>query len=285
LTTHWGYVRFEPMRSTILAQVEQPPDLRVTATLHNVGTAVAAVVLLGVVVYAVRVARRHHSLVPFALLLGGALTVGYEPVVDVLGMCYLPKDYQWTLFSVLGRDMPVYAILVYCAFFGGFATVAWSHLKSGSPARGLWRKYIAAILINTFAFETPAVAIFSVYTYYGKQPFNFLGFPLWWAFINTAGPLIAGALIYVVGDRFHVSPRALLALAVIAVPMLDGAVNASAAYPTWLALNSDVPTWVSWMAGAVTVSLAILIMAGAIRTVQRLDQSQPVGSEPVGTAL
>lgn len=252
--------------------------------MHNVGTAVAAVVLLGVVVYAVRVARRHHSLVPFAFLLGGALTVGYEPVVDVLGMCYLPKDYQWTLFSVLGRDMPVYTILVYCAFFGGFATVAWNHLKSGGPPRGLWRKYIAAILINTFAFETPAVAVFSVYTYYGKQPFNFWGFPLWWAFINTAGPLIAGALIYLLGNRFNVGSRILLALGVIAVPMMDGAVNASAAYPTWLALNSDVPTWVAWIAGAVTVGLTILIMAGAIRTVQRLDHSKLVGPESVRTA-
>jgi hypothetical protein len=271
------------MHFDILAQVEQPPEMTVSSTVHNIGTVIAAVVLLGVVVFAVRVARRHHSLVPFALLLGGALTVGYEPIVDVLGMCYLPKSYQWTLFSALGRDMPVYAILVYCAFFGGFATVAWNHLKSGSPARGLWRKYIAAILINTFAFETPAVAVFSVYTYYGKQPFNFLGFPLWWPFINTAGPLIAGALIYLLGNRFNVGSRTLLALAAIAVPMMDGAVNASAAYPTWLALNSDVPTWVAWVAGAVTVSLAILIMAGAIRTVQRLDQSQPVGSQPVGT--
>jgi hypothetical protein len=138
--------------------------MTVSATVHNAGTAVAAVVLLGVVIYAGRVARRHHSLVPFAFLLGGAFTVGYEPIVDVLGMCYLPENYQWTLFSALGRDMPVYAILVYCAFFGGFATVAWNHLQSGGPAQRLWRNYIAAILINTFPVRDPAVAVFSAYT-------------------------------------------------------------------------------------------------------------------------
>ena len=265
----------------LLAQVESAPDMTVTATVHNAATAAAAIVLLGVVVYAIRAARRHHSLVPLACLLGGALTVGYEPLVDVLGMCRLPANYQWTLFTVLDRPMPVYAILVYCAFFGGFAIVSWNHLKSGGSAQGLWRKYVIAILINTFLFETPAVSIFSVYTYYGKQPLDFWGFPLWWPFVNTAGPLIAGAIIYVLASRFNVAPRMLLGLAVIAVPMMNGAVNGAAAYPTWLALNSDVPTWLAWIAGAVTIGLAILIMRGAIGVVSGLDQREKIsaGSE------
>jgi hypothetical protein len=211
--------------------------------------------------------------VPFAFLLGGALTIAYEPIVDVLGMCYLPENYQWTLLTVLDRDIPVYAILVYTAFFGGFATAGWNHLKSGRSANGLWTKYVVAILINTFLFETPAVSIFSVYTYYGKQPFDFWGFPLWWPFVNTAGPLIAGAIVFLLAGRFNVAGAKLLAIAVVAVPLMDGAVNGAAAYPTWVALNSDVPTWVAWIAGALTVSLAILIMWGAIRAVSRLDRS------------
>jgi hypothetical protein len=269
----------------LLAQVEGAPDMTVTATVHNAATAAAAIVLLGVVVYAIRAARRHRSWVPLAFLLGGALTVGYEPLVDVLGMCYLPANYQWTLITVLDRPIPVYAILVYCAFFGGFAIASWNHLKSGGSAQGLWRKYAIAILINTVLFETPAVSIFSVYTYYGKQPLDFWGFPLWWPFVNTAGPLIAGAIIFVLASRFNVTSRTLLALAVITVPIMDGAVNGAAAYPTWLALNSDVPTWVAWIAGAVTVGLAILIMRGAIAAVSRLDQRETIsaGSEFIAT--
>jgi hypothetical protein len=95
--------------------------------------------------------------------------------------------------------MPGYAVLVYVAFFGGFAMMSWNHLRSGKPAGGLWRKYAAAILINIFLFETPAVSIFHIYTYYGHQPFDFWGFPLWWPFVNTLGPITAGALVHVLG--------------------------------------------------------------------------------------
>jgi hypothetical protein len=133
------------------------PHFTASQALHNTATPAAAAVLLGVIVVAYRLARRHHSPVPFFFLLGGALTVGYEPVVDTLGKCYLPSDYQWTMFTVLDRPMPVYAVLVYTAFFGGFAILSWNHLTTGRPATGLWKKFAAAILVNTFLFETPAV--------------------------------------------------------------------------------------------------------------------------------
>ena len=244
--------------------IESPPNFTTSAGVHNGFTAVAAVVLLGVIVWAVRVARREHTAIPFFFLLGGALTVGYEPIVDVLGKCFLPKDYQWTLFTVLDRGMPVYAIFVYVAFVGGFAIMAWDHLNTGGSPSGLWKWYAGAILINTFLFESLAVSIFSVYTYYGHQPFNFWGFPLWWPFVNTAGPILAGALVYAARRHGKLRGRTLAAISVLVVPMTDGAVNAAAAYPTWLALNSDVPPWITWCAGAITIGLAILIMRGVI---------------------
>lgn len=258
------------MASVYASGVEPHPDFTVTAGVHNGFTAVAAVVLLGVVVWAVRVSRQHHTPIPFFFLLGGALTVGFEPIVDLLGKCYLPTDYQWTLFTVLDRPMPVYAILVYAAFFGGFAIMAWNHLTTGGSPEGLWKWYGAAILINTFFFETLTVSVFDVYTYYGHQPFDFWGFPLWWPFVNTTGPIAAGALIYVAGKHLTLSARALATIAVLVVPMTDGAVNAAAAYPTWLALNSDVPPWVTWCAGALTIGLAILIMRSIIGTLNTI---------------
>src|SRR6516165_2401095 len=193
LLTTTRAVRDPATRGNFGLGIESPPNFTTSAGVHNGFTAVAAVVLLGVIFWAVRVARREHTAIPFFFLLGGALTVGYEPVVDVLGKCFLPKDYQWTLFTVLDRSMPVYAIFVYAAFFGGFAIMAWNHLNTGGSPWGLWKWYAGAILINTFLFESLAVSIFSVYTYYGHQPCNFWGFPLWWPFVNTAGPILAGA--------------------------------------------------------------------------------------------
>lgn len=260
--------RFPTVASSHASGIEPIPPFTVSAGVHNGFTAVAALALLGVAVWAAWVVSRRRTAVPLFFLVGGALTVGFEPIVDTLGKCFLPSDYQWTLFTVLGRPMPVYAILVYAAFFGGFATMAWNHLTAGGAPRGLWKWYGAAILINTFLFESIAVPIFGVYTYYGHQPFNFWGFPLWWPFVNTAGPILAGSLVYLANKYLNVRPAALAAISVVVVPMTDGAVNAASAYPTWLALNSDVAPWVTWCAGALTIGLAILIMRGIIGSLE-----------------
>ncbi|HEY1971207.1 MAG TPA: hypothetical protein VGH89_24850 [Pseudonocardia sp.] len=256
--------------------LEPVPDLTVSPAVHIAATLAAGLVWLGVLIFASVQARRHRSPIPLLFLLGGALTVGFEPIVDTLGKCYLPRNYQWTMFTVLDRPMPVYAVLVYSAFFGGFALMAWSHLRRGGAPSELWRKYALAIAINTFLFETPAVPIFHVYTYYGNQPFDFWGFPLWWPFVNTAGPLVAGALVYVLQTHLELPAKRLLPLAVLLVPMGDGFSNAASAYPTWLALNSAVPAALTWGAGALTIGLATLIVHGMIRGLTRIaDPVQP----------
>lgn len=250
--------------------IEPPPEFTVSPLVHNTATGVAALVWLTVAGWALWLARRHRTATPLVIMLGGALTVGYEPVVDVLGKCYLPENYQWTLFEVLDRGMPVYAVLVYSAFFGGFALSAWNHLRGGGAPGGLWRKYGVAMLVNTFLFETPAVSVFHVYTYYGDQPFDLWGFPLWWPFVNTVGPLAAGALVYGLTEVGGLRGGRLLVVATLLIPMTDGAANGAAAYPTWLALNSAVPAWLTWCAGALTVALACLIMHGVVSGLGRL---------------
>jgi hypothetical protein len=85
--------------------------------------------------------------------------------------------------------------------------------------------------------------------------------------------MIAGAAVYLLASRFNAARTKLLAVAVVTVPIMDGAVNGAAGYPTWVALNSAVPTWIAWIARALTVSLALLLMWGAIRAVNQLDPS------------
>lgn len=255
--------------------LEPVPDVTVSPTVHIVATALAGAVWLGVLVTAILVARRRHTPIPVLFLAGGALTVGYEPIVDTLGKCYLPVDYQLTLFTVLNRPMPLYAILVYSAFFGGFALMSWNHLHSGGDPRGLWRKYAIAIGVNTFLFETPAVSVFHVYTYYGHQPFDFWGFPLWWPFVNTAGPLAAGAVVFVLQRYLGMHGPRLLALALLLIPITDGMSNGASAYPTWMALNADIPVWLVWVAGALTVTLAVLEVHAVVQILKRLQTAAP----------
>ena len=154
--------------------VELPPPFTVSPIVHNTATAAAALVWLGVAAWAVWLARRHRTPVPLVIMAGGALTVGYEPVVDVLGKCYLPESYQWTLFEVLDRGMPVYAIFVYSAFFGGFALSSWNHLARGGAPAGTGSRARSSAELRAIASPMPLPTIRSAVrregTYQRKKP-------------------------------------------------------------------------------------------------------------------
>jgi hypothetical protein len=259
--THQHYVLLSPI-----------PNMQLSSTKHLIAEGITFVVWFGVLAWAISVARRNRSPLPLLMMLGGAITYGYEPVVDTLGKCWLPSTHQWTLFTVLGRHMPVYGVFVYSAFFGGFSIMAWSYLKAGRDPKGLWRLYVVAILINTFLFETPAILI-HFYRYYGHQPFNFWGFPLWWPFVNTAGPIAGGALAYVLSEHTPLDRRALLAFAFISEPFFDGLSNGAAGGPTWMAMNSHVPVVVIWLVGCLTLAIAALIVGSAVWGVGLLKAS------------
>jgi hypothetical protein len=250
--THSHYVLLAPI-----------PNMQLSSTKHLVAEGITFAVWVGVLVWAGTLARRHRSALPLLMMLGGAITYGYEPIVDTLGKCWLPATHQWTLFTELGRHMPLYGVFVYSAFFGGFSIMTWSYLKGGRDPKGLWQLYAIAIAINTFAFESPAIWI-HFYRYYGHQPFNFWGFPLWWPFVNTAGPIAGGALAYVLSERTPLDRRILLAFAFVSEPLFDGLANGAAGGPTWMAMNMDIPVVVVWIVGAITIAIGCLIIATTV---------------------
>jgi hypothetical protein len=250
-----------------LQSLQPVPDFTVSSDLHLVATLITIVVWLGVLAAAIRLGRRHATLLPLLMLAGGAITYGFEPIVDTLGKCWLPETEQWTLFTAFNRDMPVYGVFVYSAFFGGFSMMSWNHLRSGGEARGLWKLFAIAIFVNAMLFESPAIWA-NVYTYYGDQPWDLWGFPLWWPFVNTAGPLAAGALAYVLDARVRLDRRWLLAVAFISEPVFDGMSNGFSGMPTWIALNSEVPVALVWVAGTITMLLGCLFVFATVRAVE-----------------
>jgi hypothetical protein len=116
------------------------------------------------------------------------------------------------------------------------------------------------VFLVNIALESPGI-IADVYTYYGKQPFDIWGFPLWWGFVNPLMPMIAGALIYKLRPHLEQVGQVALALAVVAIiPMADGIANAAAAWPVIVALNTNVGYVGSWIAGFVTLGLALFVV-------------------------
>jgi hypothetical protein len=185
-------------------------------------------------------------------LIGGGIACLFEPIVDTLGLAYIREHAHLTTFSSMGRDFPLFINEVYIWYVGGLAYLAYRIYTNGVTAKGLFQLYVMDVFINIWL-ESPGV-IMGAYQYYGPQPVNFWGLPLWWVFVNPIMPLTAGALIYRL-KPFLPGWRILLVIPFI--PMADGIGNGATAWPMWTSLNLDAPLWVTHLTWLVTVGLAL----------------------------
>lgn len=86
-----------------------PTGLRMDETVEFAFTVYQAIPILVIGFLAVRAARRERDALPVLFLVGGALCVLIEPIVDVLGLCYFPVEGQrWTLVQAFDRHVPLF---------------------------------------------------------------------------------------------------------------------------------------------------------------------------------
>ncbi|MBD0023178.1 MAG: hypothetical protein IDH24_15000 [Gordonia sp.] len=185
-------------------------------------------------------------------LLGGALACQFEPIVDTLGLCYIREGAMMTTFSSFGRDFPLFINFVYIWYVGGLAYLAYRIFSNGVTVKGIFQLYVMDVFINIFL-ESPGV-LMGAYEYYGPQPLNFWGLPLWWVCVNPIMPMTAGALIYRLLPHLQGWK---IALVIAFIPMADGIANGATAWPMWTALNLNTSLVVSHLAWLVTLGLAI----------------------------
>lgn len=185
-------------------------------------------------------------------LIGGGIACLFEPIVDIMGLAYIRQGAVTTTFSSMGRDFPLFINFVYIWYVGGLAYLAYRIYSTGVTRKQIFQLYVIDVFINIFL-ESPGV-LMGAYEYYGPQPLNFWGLPLWWVCVNPLMPMTAGALIYRM--RPHL-PGWRLALVIAFIPMSDGIANGAAAWPVWTALNLDASLWVTHLAWLVTLGLAL----------------------------
>jgi hypothetical protein len=187
-------------------------------------------------------------------IIGGALAATMEPVVDVLGLVYMKEVGAGGVFTVLDRTMPLYICFVYPWYVGGLGYLASRLFKRGVTAKDLFALWALDFVVDIFL-ESPGI-LAGTYLYYGKQPFNIWGFPLWWGFVNPVMPMITGALIYKLSPKLNNGWKMLAIIPM--VPMADGIANGAAAWPMWATLNQqDVSYVVTYLAGFACLGLSL----------------------------
>jgi hypothetical protein len=226
-------------------------------------------------------AIRSKQPLPLFLLAGGLLATLIEPMLDNLGLLWFAKNNAAVAFHLFDRYLPLYVVLGYGFFFGGLSFLAYDGLKQGKSSSFLWRIYAAGWVFDMVIESVGHLS--GLYKYYGPQPFNLWGVPLWWMFINPVLPVAAAALFFRLGDRLN-GLRGALVIALL--PMIYGGVYGGSSWPIFVALHSTDSRPVLWAAGAVTdvfalimVWLSVLLATGSanagIHAEDRLEVAAP----------
>jgi hypothetical protein len=241
----------------LLAAIPLPPVNFKASSAQDVFSVAQMVVCGALFLLAFRELRRGKGPIFLWCLLGGFVAVLWEPIVDVLGQCWLPSRGQhWEAFTLLNRHIPLMMPFVYSWFVGGQAYLFYTLFQKGIDRRRLFQLWGLVFLVN-ICLESPGI-LTNVYTYYGKQPMDIWGFPLWWGFVNPLMPMIAAVLIFRL--KPYLNAWQLAVATIFILPCADGVANAFAAWPVIAALNTDVGYVGTWIASFITLGLAAFVV-------------------------
>jgi hypothetical protein len=228
----------------------EPPSVEVgdTAMYATLALCIASALALGA--HCVAGAVRERSLVPVLALAGGVVALPIEPLWDVVVQFVFPFDTQPIAFTAYGRPIPLYLAFIYPAFIGWGSYVGYRMIKRGAT-RGQLLAVPVVFCLADAAIEIAGINA-GVWLYYGEHSFTLFGWPLYFGVLNGSIPLLGGFLMVLLEQRLQRAAR--LAL-VFVVPTVYAGIYAAAGWPTWAALNADVPGSFVWLAGAATITI------------------------------
>lgn len=238
---------------------EPPPDMQASTadpTAEWIFTAANAAIFIGGTIYAIRHSLRARTLIPVLCMLGGALCIFTEPMVDSHLQVWWSHHAQPDTFSAWGRHIPMMVIAIVGWYFGLGTYVRWAFLQKYGTRFNVWLVYAcevgAAVLLE------PAAIQMNLWHYYGEQGLRLFGYPVWWPCVGGACGVVAGTLVYKL-TPYLTGIRVLLAAPLI--PMGTVAVYWAAGLPMFNALNREpASTWISYAAAFTSIGLALLIV-------------------------
>lgn len=276
------------MPTPIYALVTPPTHLE-ASSLAWTFTLIVGAGFVGIALWCLAFAAVKRDGLPLLMLVSGLLSVGLEPVVDTMGKVWYAKDNPWVVYTAMGIPQPAFLLLGYALFWGGTVYVGSRFVLRGAS---IWKVFAVVFAMDLFV-EYLGAPILKVGIYFDFSPFNILGFPVWWAFVNGAVAVVGVWLLITLES--HLAGWKRLALVVVS-PTAFAATHATCAWPVWVTLHSDVPTWLIWIAGTYAIAMAFGIVAFAAALLKELPSTEkgalvhsghipPVVEEAIDTLL
>jgi len=239
------------MPSTIVPMPVMPAP-QPAGTIFLVGTCtILALILLW---WAFGGERKRRGWIMPLVFAGTALSaVMIEPIYDNTLLYWYPDENSLALFRAYERTIPWYVPLGYAWFFGSSAYMVWRAISNGATAARLWQLFVATAFVDWLAVSI--CEWFNLSAFYGNQPFHVFGSPIWFSFCDATGGFVLGAALSIFVPHLEGARRLwLLLLPSFTYAATLGATTA----PVSLALNSDWPASVVWLAGAATMAMCLV---------------------------
>jgi hypothetical protein len=167
---------------------------------------------------------------------------------------YPPHQQLWA-FHAFGRTIPICVVIGYAWFCGGLPYFAARLFDRGIGGRGLLALAGAVFLVDFVAIGL--TSWINVAGFYGGQPFDVAGYPLWWGAVDIVNVILAGAIVQYLLPRLTGARR----LYLLFVPTLVvGGAAVAVAGPVSIALNSRWSGIGKALAALVTVALGAVIV-------------------------
>lgn len=205
--------------------------------------------------WTVRECWRDKSPVMLLILIGGTASFPIETIVDHVGAIWYPQHGAKTVFRAFNVSLSIWVVAAWGLYVGALSALLYRKMAAGITVKQLWTAYFS-IWGFSLLLELPGLNL-GIYHYYADQPFNILGFPLWWAMTNVTILVLVAAVINGYKDFFA---GAKLVLIPVVVTMISAGAEAATSYPMWLALNSGSGPSTKLLCGFVTLGMSLLLV-------------------------
>ncbi|MDR6575879.1 hypothetical protein [Pseudomonas extremaustralis] len=247
-----------------------PADLVMPATAQLWTTIIYGVGAVIFVLVALRLAIQERSIFPLLLLVGAALTIYLEPVVDLLGNALHPQIGQFNLLTTNGHPVPWAVLIGYLWYFAAAPLLCYDILKQRTLTRRfVWWIFVSVALGAALVEQIPLH--FGVWVYYGEQLPKIGYMPIWWIFANTTAVLVPFIIVYKLYPTL-VGWRQLLVLGLMPTGAFMG--HAAAGWPMYNLLGTDtsqLSTLTFYLGSGACVVLALLTV-GALMAVAEIPK-------------
>lgn len=235
-----------------------PPPMPVMAAPEGMGVNLLVNIALICVIllcWGLSSERKRGPIMPLILMGTGLSAVLVEPVFDNTLLYWWPTENPYAMFTSYGRTIPWSAVIGYAWFFGGSAYVLWRLFDRGVTLSQALKYYGVLVLIDWGAVSLAEWTHQS--TFYGNQPFRWLGSPLWFSFVDAAGGFVLGAAMHALVPHLGGARKALL---LFLPTFIYGGVLGSTTPSVSQALNSGWSDTAVAVGGAVTIGLCCLLV-------------------------